>query len=76
LAFRLPNGKRLQRKFAADNSVQVLYDYIDTHPDNPNEDHHPYSLFSSFPKRNFPASEISLKEANVPNHTVLDLIYD
>ena len=76
LAFRMPNGKRLQRKFAAENAVQVLYDFIDTHPDNPNENHLPYSLFSSFPKKHFVASNSTLKEAGVPNHTVLDLIYD
>lgn len=76
LAFRLPNGKRLQRKFAADNSVQVLYDFIDTHPDNPNKKFDPYTLSSNFPKQSFPPSNISLQNAGIPNHSVLDFIFD
>lgn len=76
LAFRLPGGKRLQRKFSADNSVQVLYDYIDTHPDNPNKQFAAYTLSSNFPKKCFPPASDSLKDAGVPNNTVLDFIYD
>jgi len=75
LAFRLPNGKRLQRKFSIDNPVQTLYDYVDTHPDTPQTEYS-YTLISNFPKKQYPASNTPLKDSGVPNHTVLDIIYD
>ena len=75
LAFRLPNGKRLKRKFSPTDPVQVLYDYVDTHPEFDNEVQAEYSLESNYPKKSFPASDQTLEEAGVPNNTVLEMIY-
>ena len=77
LAFRLPHGKRLQRKFDTSNSVEVLYDFIDTHPEFPAEQvDFTYTLISNYPKKEFPRSSLSLKESGVPNNTVLEMKFD
>ena len=74
LAFRLTNGKRLKRKFAPNQPISALYDFVDTHSDNDLDASVSYTFESNYPKRSFPPSSSTLVEMQVPNNTVLEMI--
>jgi hypothetical protein len=60
--FRLPDGSRLLRRCRLEESVQVLFDFVDSKGGGgmwPNS----YQLVLQFPRRALPASGATLKEA-------------
>lgn len=47
LVFKLPTGKRLERRFLSNHSLQDIYNYIFCHPDAPDS----FEITANFPKR-------------------------
>jgi hypothetical protein len=62
--FRLPSGVRVERRFRNRDSLQLLYDYVDTLPEM--ESIVAFDLYSSFPRQSYSEKKhITLMEANL-----------
>jgi len=61
---RLPNGKRLERRFLGEEKVQVLFDFIDSTSEETGFELGSYSLAIP-PKRILTDRSITLKEAGL-----------
>jgi FAS-associated factor 2 len=61
LLIRLTDGSRLQRRFKTTDTLQVVFDFIDSSPHNLNE----YELVTNFPRKVFNDPQVTLKEAGL-----------
>lgn len=72
LAIRLPNGKRLQRRFLASDNIGCVYDFIETEEEQ--LDGVPFELMLAFPKKSYADREILLEELAPKAALVVHLI--
>jgi len=69
IAFRLPNGRRIDRRFSVEDPVQVLYDYLES---DVTLELPPFRLQTSFqPKKVFEDKSQTLREAGLASSVVL-----
>lgn len=69
LAFKLPSGTRLQRRFEPKALVQTLYDFVDTQQEEVPMDE--YDLVIPHPKRLLSEVDLSLSEVGIQSNTVI-----
>jgi FAS-associated factor 2 len=64
LVFRLPNGSRIERRFRNDDTLQLLYEFVETLTEM--ESIHSFDLYSNFPRQSYADKKhLTMLEANL-----------
>ncbi|KAI8904554.1 ubiquitin-related domain-containing protein [Entophlyctis helioformis] len=72
LGIRLPNGQRLIRRFRADDTVQLLCDFIETHDLSPLDLETDFVVVTPFPRKVFRDMSQTLRAAGLyPNASIV-----
>ena len=72
IGIRLPNGQRLVRRFHADDAVQSLWNFIETHDLSPLPLDADFIIVNPYPRKEYLDMTVSLREANlVPSASVV-----
>lgn len=67
LIFRLPDGSRVERRFAKDTELYQVFDFLNLSGFSPSR----YKLFSTFPHTEFPDLSVTLAGAQLHPHATL-----
>jgi UBX domain len=70
IGIRLPDGRRLVRKFVPTDSVQLLYDFVEAQDLAPLDVESDFSIFNTFPRKEV-GPELTFKEAGLVNASVI-----
>lgn len=74
---RLPNGTRLIRKFNANHSVQVMYDFIESNNLEPFDILSEFDVINTYPRKKIEKTMTFEDAGLVPNATViLEEVFD
>jgi len=65
IVFRFPTDKKLERRFRAEDTVQVLFDFVDSSIDQSGFNAEHYVLCTSFPRRVLLDPNVTLKETGL-----------
>ena len=64
LVFRLPNGSRIERRFRNHDTLQVLYEFVESLAEM--ESIHSFDLYSNFPRQSYADKKhLTMLEANL-----------
>lgn len=72
LSIRLPNGERIVRRFLATNTVQTLYDFVETRDLAPLDPELDFLVVGMFPRKVYNEMDETLEEVGlVPSGTLV-----
>ncbi|KAJ1339678.1 hypothetical protein BSLG_005711 [Batrachochytrium salamandrivorans] len=72
LSIRLPSGERVIRRFKADDTIQILWNFIETHDLKPLDLETEFSIVCPFPRRVYRNMDMTMEQAGlVPSASVV-----